>query len=114
VAVAKKMQDFSRRASWIRRMFEEGARLKAQFGADNVCDFSLGNPDIAPPPRFRDTLMTLAADKTPGAHAYMPNSGYPHVRGAVAAQVSAEQGVALSAAEIVMTCGAAGALNVVM
>jgi aspartate aminotransferase len=114
VAIASKMQDFSRRASWIRRMFEEGARLRAQFGPDNVCDFSLGNPDIAPPPRFRETLMALAADETPGAHAYMPNSGYLQVREAVAAQISAEQGVVLSAAEILMTCGAAGALNVVM
>jgi aspartate aminotransferase len=108
------MGDFSRRASWIRRMFEEGARLKEHFGAENVCDFSLGNPDLAPPARFRETLMALAADETPGAHAYMPNSGYPLVREAVAAQISAEQGIALSGAEIVMTCGAAGALNVVM
>jgi aspartate aminotransferase len=114
VAIAKKMQDFSRRASWIRKMFEEGASLKAQFGLDNVCDFSLGNPDLAPPPMFRETLMALAADETPGVHAYMPNSGYPHVREVVAAQVSAEQRVVLSAAEILMTCGAAGALNVVM
>jgi len=95
-------------------MFEEGARLKAQLGSDNVCDFSLGNPDLAPPPRFRETLMALAADETPGAHAYMPNSGYPQVREAVAVQISAEQGVDLSAAEILMTCGAAGALNVVL
>lgn len=108
------MQDFSRRASWIRRMFEEGARLKTQFGPDNVYDFSLGNPDLAPPPRFRETLMALAADEAPNAHAYMPNSGYSHVREAVAAQVSAEQGVVVSGAEILMTCGAAGALNVVM
>jgi len=114
VAIARKMLDFSRRASWIRRMFEEGAKLKAQYGAENVCDFSLGNPDLAPPARFRETLMALAADETPGAHAYMPNSGYPQVREAVAVQIGAEQGVALSGAEIVMTCGAAGALNVVM
>ena len=114
MAIARKMRDFSRRASWIRRMFEEGARLKAQYGAENVCDFSLGNPDLAPPARFREALLALAADETPGAHAYMPNSGYPQVREAVAVQIGAEQGVALSGAEIVMTCGAAGALNVVM
>ena len=114
MAIARKMQDFSQRASWIRRMFEEGARLKAQFGRDNVCDFSLGNPDLAPPSRFRETLITLAIDEEPGAHAYMANSGYHQVRKAVAAQVSAEQGVVLSATEILMTCGAAGALNVVM
>jgi aspartate aminotransferase len=108
------MKDFSQRASWIRRRFEEGARLKAQYGSENVYDFSLGNPDLMPPARFREALLAQAADETPAAHAYMPNNGYPQVRAAVAGQIGAEQGVALSGAEIVMTCGAAGGLNVVM
>ncbi len=66
------------------------------------------------PARFREALLAQAADETPAAHAYMPNNGYPQVREAVAVQIGAEQGVALSGAEILMTCGAAGALNVVM
>jgi aspartate aminotransferase len=114
MAISKKMQDFSKRASWIRRMFEEGAKLKAQYGADQVFDFSLGNPDLSPPPAFQKELMELAGDKTPGAHAYMPNGGYPFVREALAVQIGSEQGVTLSPSEMLMTCGAAGAINVVM
>jgi aspartate aminotransferase len=114
MAISKKMNDFAQSSSWIRKMFEEGARLKAEFGAENVFDFSLGNPDLPPPPEFQKTLMALAQKDTPGSHAYMPNSGYPFVREAVAARISAEQGVTLSADEMLMTCGAAGGLNVTL
>jgi aspartate aminotransferase len=114
MAISKKMNEFARSASWIRKMFEEGARLKAEFGADNVFDFSLGNPDLPPPPEFQKTLMRLAENESPGSHAYMPNGGYPFVREAVAARISREQGVRLSANEMLMTCGAAGGLNVTL
>ena len=114
MAISKKMNDFAQSSSWIRKMFEEGARLKAEFGAENVFDFSLGNPDLPPPPEFQKTLMALAQKDTPGSHAYMPNSGYAFVREAVAARISAEQGVSLSADEMLMTCGAAGGLNVTL
>lgn len=114
MGISQKMIGFGRRSSWIRKMFEEGARLKARYGAEKVFDFSLGNPDLPPPPRFEEVLQALAADKTPGTHAYMPNSGYPYVREALARQISTEQGIPLSPAEVILTCGAAGALNVVM
>jgi aspartate aminotransferase len=114
MAISKKMNDFAQSSSWIRKMFEEGARLKAEFGAENVFDFSLGNPDLPPPPEFQKTLLALAQKDTPGSHAYMPNGGYPFVREAVAARISAEQGVQLSADEMLMTCGAAGGLNVTL
>ena len=114
MAISKKMNEFARSASWIRKMFEEGARLKAEFGAENIFDFSLGNPDLPPPPEFQKTLMQLAAKESPGSHAYMPNGGYPFVREAVAARISREQGVSLSANEMLMTCGAAGGLNVIL
>jgi len=114
MAISKKMNDFAQSSSWIRKMFEEGARLKAEFGAENVFDFSLGNPDLPPPPEFQKTLVILAQKDTPGSHAYMPNGGYPFVRAAVAASISAEQGVTLSAEEMLMTCGAAGGLNVTL
>ena len=114
MAVSKKMSTFAQSSSWIRKMFEEGAKLKAEFGAENVFDFSLGNPDLPPPPQFQKTLETLAANEAPGVHAYMPNGGYPFVRDAVAAQLSIEQGVTLSRNEMLMTCGAAGGLNVVL
>ena len=114
MAISKKMNDFAQRSSWIRKMFEEGARMKAKYGAGNVFDFSLGNPDLPPPPEFQEALKELAADDTPGVHKYMPNGGYPFVREKMAAKISAEQGVALSQNEVLMTCGAAGAINVVL
>ncbi|MFP7755246.1 pyridoxal phosphate-dependent aminotransferase [Thermodesulfobacteriota bacterium B35] len=114
MAIAKKMQVFAERSSWIRRMFEEGARMKAEFGAENVFDFSLGNPDVPPPPKFTEVLRELAAEDKPGLHGYMPNGGYPFVREALAARLSEEQGVRFDQGDVLMTCGAAGALNVVM
>lgn len=114
MTVARKMQQFAERSSWIRKMFEEGARMKAEFGPDNVFDFSLGNPDVPPPARFFEVLRELAASAKPGAHGYMPNGGFPYVREALAHRLSAEQGVDIDTAEVIMTCGAAGALNLVM
>ena len=114
MAISTKMTDFANRSSWIRKMFEEGAKLKAEFGAENVFDFSLGNPDLPPPPAFDENLKKLVAEEGPGSHSYMPNGGYPFVRDAVAGQISKEQEVTVSGDEILMTCGAAGALNVVL
>ncbi|MBW6519978.1 MAG: pyridoxal phosphate-dependent aminotransferase [Desulfoarculaceae bacterium] len=114
MSISNKMRTFAETSSWIRKMFEEGARLKTQFGADKVFDFSLGNPDVPPPPEFTTVLLEIAADQSPGVHAYMPNGGYPWVRDSLAARISAEQGVTVSFADMLMTCGAAGAINIVM
>ncbi len=108
------MLAFAGTSSWIRKMFEEGSQMKAQFGAENVFDFSLGNPDLPPPPQFVQVLADLVQNERPGCHAYMPNSGWPEVREAVAARLAQEQGVPITAGDVLMTCGAAGALNVVM
>lgn len=100
----------------IRGMFETGLLLKKQFGAENVYDFSLGNPDLEPPALLSDTVKGVAADLLPGRHAYMPNAGLIECRKAVAARVEKEQGIgggkALGAENVIMSCGAAGALNV--
>jgi len=109
--VARKIREAMERSSWIRKMFEEGARLKAEFGAENVFDFSLGNPNLDPPQAFRQVLRELAEEERPGCHGYMPNAGYPEVREAVAVQVSKEQGVAVQGKHVIMTVGAGGALN---
>ncbi|KAB2888818.1 MAG: pyridoxal phosphate-dependent aminotransferase [Desulfobulbaceae bacterium] len=113
MAISEKMRLFSQKSSWIRKMFEEGARMKAAFGADNVCDFSLGNPDLPPPPQFTEVIRRMANHQEPGMHAYMPNGGYPWVREALAKRMSAEQGVPVAGGDMLMTCGAAGGLNVV-
>jgi len=114
MAISEKMRHFAEKSSWIRKMFEEGAKLKSQFGAENVFDFSLGNPDLPPPPEFDTTLQNIAAEIKPGVHAYMPNGGYPWVREAVAARMSSEQNIQVNGADMILTCGAAGALNVVL
>lgn len=111
--VAKKMKAFAEKSSWIRKMFEEGAKMKAEFGPDKVFDFSIGNPDVPPPPKFYTVLRELAQDEQPGIHGYMPNAGYPFVREALAGRLGGEQGVSFSANDILMTCGAAGGLNVI-
>ncbi len=100
--------------SWIRRMFEEGAVLKQRFGEENVFDLSLGNPVMEPPPQFGEELKGLVENAAPGMHRYMPNAGYSETRAAVAAQLSLETGIKFTWNDIVMTCGAAGALNVVL
>lgn len=113
MSISQKMRRFTEQSSMIRKMFEEGLAMKARFGAENVYDFSLGNPDVPPPPQFAEALRRIAADERPGVHGYMPNPGFPRVRGAQAERVSREQGVTVSGDDVVMTCGAAGALNVI-
>ena len=114
MAVSQKMSLFAEQSSWIRKMFEHGAKMKAEHGADNIFDFSLGNPDVPPPPKFAEVLQELAANDKPGAHSYMPNGGYPYVREALAHRLSEEQGVIIDQGDVLMTCGAAGALNVML
>ncbi len=114
MAISEKMQHFATKSSWIRKMFEEGARMKATFGAANVCDFSLGNPDVPPPRQFDEVMQEIVRDVSPGVHGYMPNGGYPWVREAIAGRMSVEQQVAVSHGDMLMTCGAAGGLNIVM
>ena len=114
MAVSQKIRNFMEQGSWIRRMFEEGIELKRQFGEENVFDLSLGNPVMQPPSEFFDELRRIANNPTPGIHRYMPNAGYEETRAAVASQLSGETGLDFSANEIVMTCGAGGALNVVL
>jgi aspartate aminotransferase len=97
----------------IRKMFEEGALLKKQYGAAKVFDFSIGNPDVEPPPAFHRVFLRLAREDKKGSHGYMPNAGYPEVREALAQKVSREQGVSLDGSHLVMAVGAAGGLNVV-
>ena len=112
--IARKIKHYMESASWIRDMFEEGIRLKRQYGADNVFDFSLGNPVMEPPPAFYATLLRLLQNPPPGMHRYMPNAGLAETRAAVAAQLAKETGVAFTAEHIVMCVGAAAGINVVL
>jgi aspartate aminotransferase len=101
-------------ASWIRRMFEEGRELKDRLGADKVFDFTLGNPDLEPPARFKEELAAAALDPGPNLHAYMPNAGLVETRQAVARHLSRVHRLDFRTDDVVITCGAAGALNVIL
>ena len=110
--LAKQVEGYIEKSSWIRRMFETGIELKKKHGPDQVFDFSLGNPDVPPPPEVSRALQDLAQNlDRPFALGYMPNAGYADVRGQMAERLSCEQGVGLNAGHVVMTCGAAGAIN---
>ena len=110
--ISDKVRAFVEQGGWIRRMFEAGIALKAQYGEDNVFDLSLGNPVVEPPEEFHRELRRLADHPIKGMHRYMPNAGYPETRQAVAEGLAAETGLAITANEIIMTCGAAAARTV--
>jgi aspartate aminotransferase len=103
----QQMQD----ASWIRRMFDAGLELKQRVGADNVFDFSLGNPDVPPPAAAGDVLRALAERAVkPMGLGYCPNAGLPSVRATLARKIAAEQQAPVEARHVLLTCGAAGGL----
>jgi aspartate aminotransferase len=114
MSVARRIEAAIERSSWIRKMFEEGNARKAKFGPENVFDFSLGNPNLEPPVRFKEILVELANDPSPGQHAYMPNAGFVQSRQTVADYLSKYNRQRFTPDDIVMTVGAGGALNVVL
>jgi aspartate aminotransferase len=114
MTIAHKISDIMAKSSWIRKMFEEGAKLKAEHGAEKVFDFSLGNPILPPPEKFNEILRDTVDSCGLGDHCYMPQTGYPQVCVSIAEYLTKEQGVGISCDEIIMTCGAAGALNVIL
>jgi aspartate aminotransferase len=114
MAISQKISEMMDRSSWIRKMFEEGSRLKKKYGDEKVCDFSLGNPNIDPPREFIETVVKILHKDIPGKHGYMPNAGLPTVRERIAEYLTGEQETRISGNHIILTCGAGGALNVVM
>ncbi|WP_052222246.1 pyridoxal phosphate-dependent aminotransferase [Clostridium homopropionicum] len=101
-------------SSWIRQMFEQGAKLAEQFGAENVYDYSLGNPYAEPPAEVIESLRKHILSGEEGLHKYMNNAGYPEVRQKIADLLQKESDVQLTSNNVVMTVGAAGGLNVVL
>ena len=111
-AISSQMSKSLEGGSWIRRMFEAGIQLKQQYGDDAVCDFSLGNPDLPPPAAVGEALRAFAAHvDEPFSLGYMPNAGFGWAREALAEHLSVEQGIRLAADDVLLSCGAAGALN---
>jgi len=114
MAISRKLQQQMEEGGWIRKMFDEGIALKKKFGESNVFDLSLGNPVTEPPDEFRQELRRWVNEPSAGMHRYMPNAGYPETRAAVAEHLSSITGLPFTQNEIVMTCGAAGGINVAL
>ena len=109
--VRSRFANASAMSSPIRAMFEAGTRLKREFGAEAVCDFSIGNPDVPAPREVKDALMAIAADaEKPMAFGYTGLAGLLDAREAMAAYLSEEQGTPVHAAEVVLGAGAAGVM----
>jgi len=114
MTISKKIENIIAGASFIRKMFEEGARLKAEYGAENVYDFSIGNPNVPPPEKFNEILRETVGTCGLSDHCYMPNTGYAMVCGSVAEYLAKEQQAPVTEKDVIMTCGASGALNVAL
>lgn len=111
--IAKSMESYVTGSSAIRAMFEEGARLAKIYGADNVYDFSLGNPNLDPPEEINQAIIEILKEEKPTmVHGYMNNAGYEDVREQIAAHLNKKFSASLNANNILMTVGAAGGLNV--
>ncbi len=112
--ISKSVQEALQRASWIRQMFETGTRLKQEYGADQIFDFTLGNPHQPPPQQFIDQLRDIVNGPQEEIHRYMPNAGWPAVRNKISEELTARIGIPYTGDRIVMTVGAGGAINVLL
>jgi len=114
MTIAKKIKASISQSSMIRKMFDEGILLKKQHGADKVYDFSLGNPNVEQPDEFKRELINLASEIIHLKHGYTPNAGYQDTRKAIAQKISKTSGLKIGVEHVVMSCGAGGALNVIL
>ena len=113
--ISKQMEELVKGSSVIRAMFEEGKKLAAKYGAENVYDFSLGNPSVEPPEEVRQAMVDIVQKEDQNyLHGYMNNSGYEDVRRTIAESINRKFGMHFAERNIVMTVGAAGGLNVVL
>ena len=112
--VAKKIKSYQEMGSLIRKLFEEGTNLLNDGSGKPVFDFTLGNPELEPPEQFRAILGKIAGTKERGTHKYMSNQGYEQTRTAVAADLRNDHEIAFDSKNVVMTSGAAAAVNVAL
>ena len=113
--ISEKMKPLVNNNSAIRMMFEEGNRLKAQYGPENVFDFSLGNPSVPAPDSIRQAIIDLANEEDPTVlHGYMSNAGFEDVRQTIAESLNSRFGTNFAARNLIMTVGAASGLNIVL
>lgn len=113
--IAEKIKPLMANNSAIRTMFEEGDKLRAKYGAENVYDFSLGNPDAPVPAQIKQAVIDVLEEVDPRElHGYMSNAGFEDVREAIAASLNRRFGTSFDSGNILMTVGAASGLNVAL
>jgi aspartate aminotransferase len=113
--ISSKMVGLVKNSSIIRAMFEEGQKLAAVYGEDNVFDFSIGNPSVEPPEEVKNAILDIVANENSNLiHGYMNNSGYEDVREVIAHHINKLHATNFSMNNIIMTVGAAGGLNVII
>jgi len=113
-SISRSIAEQMERSSWIRRMFEIGIQLRRERGPEHVFDFTLGNPEVEPPAAVLEALRRVVAEHRPHGHGYMPNAGFPDVRAAIACRLAERTGIPFTFEDILMTTGAAGAINTVL
>jgi len=114
MSISKSISEQMERSSWIRRMFEIGIQMRQERGPENVFDFSLGNPDVEPPDVVIDALRRVVTRNRLRSHGYMPNPGFPEVRAKIARNLAERTGIPFTEQDLIMTTGAAGAINVAL
>ncbi len=113
--ISNKMKSLVSNNSTIRAMFEEGKRLSEIYGEDNVFDYSIGNPNVEPPQNVKKIIIEILNEEKPNlVHGYMNNSGYEDVRDAISTFLNKKYDLSLSKKNLIMTCGAAGGLNIIL
>ncbi len=113
--ISSKMEALLQSNSVIRNMFEEGKKLSQIYGDENVYDFSIGNPNVEPPEHIKSIIKEILNSESPNLiHGYMNNSGYEDVRDSIASYLNKKENLSLNKDNIVMTCGAAGGLNIIL
>ncbi len=113
--ISEKMKPLVQNNSVIRIMFEEGKRLAAIYGAENVYDFSLGNPNVPAPDEVEESILEiLKEEESTFVHGYMSNAGYEDVRETIAQSLNERFGTRFRQRNILMTVGAASGLNIIL
>jgi aspartate aminotransferase len=110
----KMMKLIQAQEGWTRKMFEAGIQMKRTYGVENVYDFSLGNPDVEPPPDVQQRLIEAVSHPALGMHRYMPNAGYEDVREEIASYISGRTSLPFTSHHVFMTVGCAGGVNIVL
>lgn len=113
--ISEKIKGLVSNSSAIRAMFEDGQKLAAIYGAENVYDFSIGNPNVEPPAKVKEAIIEILSSESPNlVHGYMSNCGYEDVRDTISSYLNKQHNLNLNQNNIVMTCGAAGGLNIIL